>query len=369
MFVHDSNTHGDPTAQLLEGDAWERVKPDVLRSLDLPAKPAVMISRLSKALHNKYRTVEKQLRNDPRVTMREVNGVLLPFVESLEALPDAPSLTTLDSDVSSRLPEIDLADLLLEMNARTGFVTEMLRESDSTPVAPSMEISMVAVLLAETCNIGLKAVSRENDPALKSARLEWVKKTYLSKQTITKGNNRLVDYHSSLPLAQQWGGGEVASSDGLRFVVPVKSMHSGFNRKYFGAKRGITYYTLVSDQFTQLHGQVIPGTLRDSLFILAGLLEQTTNLKPLEIMSDTAAYSDIIFGLFHLLGYRFSPRIADIGKSRYWRINREAKYGLLEEASRNRINTARIADHWEDILRLVGSLKLGRVKASDVACR
>ena len=97
---------------------------------------------------------------------------------------------------------------------------------------------MVAVLLAETCNIGLKAVSRENDPALKSARLEWVKKTYLSKQTITKGNNRLVDYHSSLPLAQQWGGGEVASSDGLRFVVPVKSMHSGFNRKYFGAKRG-----------------------------------------------------------------------------------------------------------------------------------
>ena len=130
--------------------------------------------------------------------------------------------------------------------------------------------------------------------------------------------------------------------------------------------RSITYYTLVSDQFTQLHGQVIPGTLRDSLFILAGLLEQTTKLKPLEIMSDTAAYSDIIFGLFYLLGYRFSPRIADIGKSRYWRINREAKYGLLEEASRNRINTARIADHWEDILRLVGSLKLGRVKAPDV---
>ena len=35
-------------------------------------------------------------------------------------------------------------------------------------------------------------------------------------------------------------------------------------------------------------------------------------------MSDTAGYTDTIFGIFHLLGYQFSPRIADIGGSRFW---------------------------------------------------
>ena len=36
-------------------------------------------------------------------------------------------------------------------------------------------------------------------------------------------------------------------------------------------------------------------------------------------MTDTGAYSDVVFGLFHLLGYRFSPRLADIGGTRFWR--------------------------------------------------
>jgi hypothetical protein len=46
---------------------------------------------------------------------------------------------------------------------------------------------------------------------------------------------------------------------------------------------------------------VIPRTLRDSLTLLALLLEQEAELEPLEIMTDTPAYSDAIFGLFWLL--------------------------------------------------------------------
>jgi Tn3 transposase DDE domain len=56
------------------------------------------------------------------------------------------------------------------------------------------------------------------------------------------------------------------------------------------------------DQFTGFHGIVIPGTLRDSMFILDGLLEQQTSLRPVEVMADTAGTSDIVFGLFWLLG-------------------------------------------------------------------
>ena len=36
-----------------------------------------------------------------------------------------------------------------------------------------------------------------------------------------------------------------------------------------------------------------------------------------------------MFGLFWLLGYQFSPRLADIGESRFWRIERVADYGPL----------------------------------------
>ena len=55
------------------------------------------------------------------------------------------------------------------------------------------------------------------------------------------------------------------------------------------------------------------------MFVLDGLLEQQTSLNPLEMMTDTTGVSDVVFGLFWLLGYQFSPRLADIGESRFWR--------------------------------------------------
>jgi len=53
----------------------------------------------------------------------------------------------------------------------------------------------------------------------------------LSTGTLTQANSALVDFNSNLNLAKIWGGGEVASADGLRFVTPVKSTNSRSNPK------------------------------------------------------------------------------------------------------------------------------------------
>ena len=143
---------------------------------------------------------------------------------------------------------------------------------------------------------------------------------------------------SRIGLVRAWGSGEVACADGLRFVVPVRSLHSGHNPKYFQVGRGVTYYTFTSDQFTDFHGIVIPGTLGESPHLLDGLLEQQTVLRPHELMTDTAGYSDIVFGLFWLLGYQFSPRLADLGGHRFWRLDRRAHYGALNGIARNTVN-------------------------------
>jgi TnpA family transposase len=189
---------------------------------------------------------------------------------------------------------------------------------------------------------------------------------FIRDETLAEANACLVAAQNSIPLVHAWGGGEVASADGLRFVVPVRTIHAGPNPKYFGYERGVTYYNLISDQFTGLNAIIIPGTLRDSLFLLAVVLEQQTGLNPTEIMTDTGAYTDVVFGLFWLLGYRFSPRIADIGGARYWRIDPAADYGLLNGVARHKINTALITEHWDDLLRLAGSLKLGVVQATSI---
>ncbi len=82
-------------------------------------------------------------------------------------------------------------------------------------------------------------------------------------------------------------------------------------------------------------------------------------------MTDTGSYSDVVFGLFRLLGYRFSPRLADLGGQRLWRVDPEADYGELNAVSTNRIRLNKITPQWEDILRFIGSLQLGKLSARD----
>jgi TnpA family transposase len=100
--------------------------------------------------------------------------------------------------------------------------------------------------------------------------------------------------------------------------------------------------------------------------LLAVVLEQQTELQPTHIMTDTGAYSDVVFGLFRLLGYRFCPRLADIGGGRFWRVDPEADYGQLNAIASHQIKMSIIEPHWEDILRLVGSLKMGRIPAEGI---
>lgn len=183
---------------------------------------------------------------------------------------------------------------------------------------------------------------------------------------LAAANAMIAAVHSKLPITNHWGDGQVASADGMRFLAPKTAIHAGPNPKYFGRGRGITWYNMLSDQYSGLGAMVVPGTLRDSLAILALLLEQETELDPSQIMTDTGAYSDTIFGLFWLLGYQFCPRLADIGGARLWRVDKTANYGPLGAIAEGTINIKLIIDHWEDLIRLAGSLKLGHLQAQGV---
>ncbi|MDQ2769319.1 MAG: Tn3 family transposase [Bacteroidota bacterium] len=366
VFVPASERYADPRAELLRGVAWETARDSVARTLDRSLDPAVELAHLQQQLRAAYTEVSENLAHNTALQLVQEEGTPTVVLTPLPAQAEPATLARLRAQVANALPQVELAALLLEVDAFTGFASAFTHVADGQPAAADLPLSVCAVLLAQACNIGLKTVARAEVPALTLARLGWVQQNYVRVETLTAANARLVEAQAVLPLAQAWGGGEVASADGMRFVVPVRTLHAGWNRKYFGAERGVTYYNFTSDQFTGFHGIMIPGTLRDSLFILAGLLEQQTSLDPREIMADTHGFSEVVFGLFALLGYRFSPRLADLSDQRFWRMNKEDDYGPLNELGRHVVNSRLIHDHWDDMLRLAGSLKLGKVKATAV---
>lgn len=324
------------------------------------------MNALAVELDRTYQAVATRLPQNPAVRFETVGDRTELVLTALDKLDEPDSLVTLRAKVSGLLPRVDLPELILEVAARTGFTEAFTHLSEHTARATDLHISLCAVLMAEACNTGLEPLVRDDVAALRRDRLSWVDQNYLRDDTLSAANALLVSAQSRMGLARQWGGGEVASADGMRFVVPVQTVHAGPNPKYFGTGRGVTWYNLLSDQFSGLNDITVPGTLRDSLVLLAVLLEQQTELQPAQVMTDTGAYSDVVFGLFRLLGYRFSPRLADVGGTRLWRLDTQADYGLLNPISAHQLRLQRIAPHWDDMLRLAGSLKLGRVPAAGI---
>lgn len=74
----------------------------------------------------------------------------------------------------------------------------------------------------------------------------------------------------------------------------------------------------------------------------------------------------MVFGLFWLLGYQFSPRLADAGEAVFWRIDKDVDYGILNDLARGQVRTRWIEQHWDDMMRVAGSLKLGTIQASEL---
>jgi TnpA family transposase len=366
LFVTDSDRWSDPRTKLLHGDQWRAKRGQICRSLKRPLDSERVLPRLRQELDEAYRRILEHLPDNEAVSVDEGNEERPLRLSNLDKVDEPDSLILLREQVSARLPRVDLPELLLEIHLRTGFAEAFTHISEAQSRVADLPISVCAVLLAEACNIGLEPLVRGDNPALTRNRLGWIQQNYMRAETLIDANARLVECQTNSALAQQWGGGEVASADGMRFVVPVDSVHSGPNKKYFGAERGVTYYNYSTDQYAGFHNIVIPGTMRDSVYILAGLLEQETSLEPKEIMTDTAGASDVMFGLFWLLGYQFSPRLADIGGARFWRLDPKADYGALNALSRHHVNPERIARHWEDMLRVAGSLKLSTITAPEL---
>lgn len=366
VFVAPSWRYADPRAGLLNGTEWEATRPIICRTLGLSATPEPTLKALAAELDQTYRAVAARLPENPAVRFEAVGGKQELVLSPLDKMDEPESLVLLRTKVVSMLPRVDLPELILEVAALTGCTDSFTHVSERTARASDLNISLCAVLLSEACNTGLEPLIRSDTPALKRDRLSWVDQNYIRDDTLTAANSMLVAAQSRIKLANLWGGGEVASADGIRFVVPVRTVHAGPNPKYFGIGRGVTWYNLMSDQFSGLNDITVPGTLRDSLVLLAVVLEQQTDLQPTQIITDTGAYSDVVFGLFRLLGYRFSPRLADIGGTRFWRIDPQADYGMLNTISANKLSMQKIAPHWDDMLRVAGSLLLGRVPAIDI---
>ena len=260
------------------------------------------------------------------------------------------------------LPRIKLTDLLMDVAHITGFHEQFTHASNNRKPDKEETIIIMAALLGMGMNIGLSKMA-EATPGLTYKQLANVSQWRMYEDAMNKAQAVLVNFHHKLQLSSYWGDGTTSSSDGMRMQLGVSSLHADANPHY-GTGKGATIYRFTSDQFSSYYTKIIHTNSRDAIHVLDGLLHHETDLNIEEHYTDTAGYTDQIFGLTHLLGFKFAPRIRDLSDSKLFTIDKASEYPKLEAILRGQINTKVIKENYEDVLRLAHSIREGTVSAS-----
>ena len=294
----------------------------------------------------------------------ELPGVLVTEkgvkITPLETIVPAHAQPLIDQ-ASAMFPRIRITDLLMEVDTWTGFTRHFTSLKSGQP-SKDRQLLLTAIL-SNGINLGLTKMA-ESCTGVSYAQLNRHQASYIRDETYSAALAELVNTQHGHPFAAQWGDGTTSSSDGQRFRAGSKAESTGHVNPKYGAEPGRLVYTHVSDQYSPFHSKLVNVGDRDATYVLDGLLYHESELQIQEHYTDTAGFTDHLFALMHLLGYRFAPRIRNIGDTRLYTPTNGHEHATLAPLIGGSINTTTIALHWDEILRLAASIKTGTVTAS-----
>lgn len=366
-----SNKYKSINDYLISSDVWKKNKEKLIQraNLDDFKDPIFFLEHQKKQLDNQYITSNKLLENNEYV--RIINGGISIKTPKKQLLYNSGI-----SQFIGEEKEIPLSDILTDVDEVANLQEAFQHYSRKTGKKSIQKELLFAGIMALGCNIGIRKMGKISKN-LKPERLERSVQWYFSKGNIDEANRRinaLIDNLSLPKLFQKSKNNLQTSSDGQKFNVSVPALHAKYSYKYFGHNKGVSAYSFIDDKNRLFYGTIISTTEREASYVLDGIMHnEGINIEMHS--TDTHGYTEIIFGLCNALGVYFAPRISSPssqilysfkGKSRLTYEN--AGYKLLPNKSMY-INEQLLIEQWDNILRLICSIKLKESKASTVLSR
>ena len=323
-----------------------------------------VVSDSKKYLDERFKLLQKKLEVDSNLAQ---NGEMVDAYMSNGKIKVKPltklvpkEAENLAKKVYRLLPYVKITDLLIEVDTWTKFTDSFTHLKNG--IKAEDKNLLLTTILSDGINLGLRKMAGSS-PYTSYAKLSQMQSWYIRKETYSLSLASIINYHHKHPFSSYWGEGKTSSSDGQRFATGSHAKDRGQVNPKYGSEPGTQFYTHLSDQYSPFYSENV-SLIRDSTYMIDGLLYHESDLQIEEHYTDTAGFTDHVFALMHLLGFRFAPRIKDLSDKKIYLPPGDHDFSVLSEHIGGTINFKKITQNWDDILRLAASIKKGTVKAS-----
>ncbi len=265
--------------------------------------------------------------------------------------------------------EVAVIQVLREAERICGFNDLLSHHTKKHAVKHAPVEVNIAGMMALGCNIGARQMAGKSIGIKSDALLDTIKWRF-SNKNLYKVNQSIIDAVEALELPNVFKIDDnklYSSSDGKKITVAVDSLIANHSYKYYGKDKGVSIYTFINEKQTLFHSTVFSSSDREAIYLVDGLLHNTSSIHHIH-STDTHGYKDAVFAATHMIGVSFAPRFKRIEDLVTYSFQSKAKHqsmGHILLPSRE-IRTQTIKENWDDILRFMASIKLGRTTASQL---
>jgi hypothetical protein len=117
----------------------------------------------------------------------------------------------------------------------------------------------------------------------------------------------------------------------------------------------------------EFHSLVFSAGERESAYVIDGLMHNDVVSSDIH-STDSFGFSEAIFGVSHLLGFSYAPRLKNLKRQRLYtfKSRRDIDRSPWQIKPTGYIDTEFIEQNWDDILRLIATIKLKETTASEI---
>ena len=328
------------------------LKESLLDSMN--TEPAQLVRSLEQKMSDKLERVCQRIdEGDNRnVILRNRSG------KTQWRLPYSGTKSTLNNPFFDRMKPINIADVLRFVHQETGFLKHFEHVRQAHSGQNDHLNDLLAAVIGNGTYYGLHGMASISDRSYD--HLRTVQANYLRPETLNLGNDAINDATAKLSIFKHYNIQEGlihASADGQKFESRLETFKTRYSSKYFGTNKGLTSMNLIANHVA-LNARIIGANEHESHFILDLLHNNTSEIKPDILSTDTHGVNHVNFALLDLFGYQFAPRYAQFNTviSDLFDVN-EGEGNKATLSLKKPINTALIVDEWETIQRIVISLQ------------
>ena len=270
----------------------------------------------------------------------------------------------LEAALKRRMQERSLLGIVARTAHWTGWWRHLGPASGSDPKLSDQLVRYALMTFTYGTNLGPAQAARH----IRGVSAHELGATFRRHATIAKLNRAIadvVDAFMELDLVKAWGDGSSVAVDGTQIDTLIENLLAEQHIRY-GGYGGIAYHH-IADTYIALFSRFIPCGAWEAIYIIEGLLQNESNVKPGTIHADTQGQSFPVFGLAYLLGFDLLPRIRNWKELIFYRSSAEIRYehidSIFGDPGRNVIDWQLIETHWRDLMQVALSIREGKLSS------